>query len=341
MANIKYFYTSSFAMIKKIITFDSRKLHAALLLGRKLIIEKVMNSRKLLARIFKRERRDVALVLSSGGARGLAHVGAIDSLLSHGFNITSVSGTSFGSIVAGMYAMGKMDEFKEFMESIDKKAIRRYTDYSISLSYFVKGERIIDEMKKFAPDCNIEDLSVPFSCVSTDWKTGREVVFNKGSIWEAIRASISVPGMFAPVENNGRILIDGGITNPFPLDRVARTKTDLLVGVNVSGHDYGSIWERRHAAKLRQIRNSKALQFLNRVMPGVVGFDLNYFTLLDQTMSISISQNAHRAILLNHPDILVDIPMRRFGGSDYDKFKQICRVGEQKTNKALDAFLGK
>lgn len=301
----------------------------------------MVDSRKILAKIFKSERRDVALVLSSGGARGMAHIGAIDSLMAHGFNITSVAGTSFGSIVAGMYAMGHLDDFKEWMAGIDKKAIRRYTDYSLSLSYFVKGERIIDELKKIAPDRDIEDLPIPFACVSTDWKTGREIVFDKGSIWQAIRASISVPGMFAPVELNNHILIDGGITNPLPLDRVARKGDDLLVGVNVSGHDYGSIWERRHAARLRQIRNSKALQFLNRLVPGVAGADMNFFTLLDQTFSISISQNARRAILLNPPDILVDIPMRRFGGGDYDKYAQIHAVGSQKTDKAIEAFLKK
>lgn len=301
----------------------------------------MVGSRKILAKIFKSERRDVALVLSSGGARGMAHIGAIDSLMAHGFNITSVAGTSFGSIVAGMYAMGHLDDFKEWMAGIDKKAIRRYTDYSLSLSYFVKGERIIDELKKIAPDRDIEDLPIPFACVSTDWKTGREIVFDKGSIWQAIRASISVPGMFAPVELNNHILIDGGITNPLPLDRVVRKSDDLLVGVNVSGHDYGSIWERRHAARLRQIRNSKALQFLNRLVPGVAGADMNFFTLLDQTFSISISQNARRAILLNHPDILVDIPMRRFGGGDYDKYAQIHAVGTHKTDKAIEAFLKK
>lgn len=301
----------------------------------------MVDSRKILAKIFKSERRDVALVLSSGGARGMAHIGAIDSLMAHGFNITSVAGTSFGSIVAGMYAMGHLDDFKEWMAGIDKKAIRRYTDYSLSLSYFVKGERIIDELKKIAPDRDIEDLPIPFACVSTDWKTGREIVFDKGSIWQAIRASISVPGMFAPVELNNHILIDGGITNPLPLDRVVRKSDDLLVGVNVSGHDYGSIWERRHAARLRQIRNSKALQFLNRLVPGVAGADMNFFTLLDQTFSISISQNARRAILLNPPDILVDIPMRRFGGGDYDKYAQIHAVGTHKTDKAIEAFLKK
>lgn len=300
-----------------------------------------MGSRNILSRIFRHERRNVALVLSSGGARGLAHIGAIDSLLSHGFNITSVAGTSFGSIVAGMYATGHLDDFKMWMSQIDKKAIRRFTDYSLSLSYFVKGERIIGELQKICPDCNIEDLPIPFACVATDWKTGREFVFKRGSMWNAIRASISVPGMMAPVEFEGHILIDGGITNPLPLNRVARTKNDILMGVNVSGHDYGSMWERRHAAKIRHIRNSKPLQILNKFMPGVTGLGMNYFTLLDQTVSIAISHNAHRQIQLSRPDILVDIPMRRFGGSDYDKYARISHVGRQKTDRALDSYMKK
>lgn len=298
-----------------------------------------MTPPSIIIRLFKSERRDVALVLSSGGARGLAHIGAIESLEEHGFKICSVAGTSFGAIVAGMYAMGHLDDYKEWMRKIDKQRIKELTDYSLSLSYFVKGERIIEELKTIAPDCNIEDLPIPFACVATDWKTGKEVVFRSGSVWNAIRASISVPGFFAPVEEDGRILIDGGITNPLPLDRVERTKNDLLVGVNVSGHDYGSIWERHEAAKLRKIRNSKALQFLSRLIPGVKEYGMNYFTLLDRTMSISISQNARRSIEINHPDIIVDIPMRRYGGGDYDKYERISAVGHRHMDKQIEKFL--
>ena len=149
----------------------------------------------------------MALVLSSGGARGLAHVGAIDALLANGYHITSVAGTSFGSIVAGMYASGHFEDFKAWMADIDRRRMRQLTDYKLSLNSIVKGERVINAMKEIAPDRDIETLDIPFCAVATDWKTGREVVFNKGSMWQAIRASISVPGYFAPLEIDDKILI--------------------------------------------------------------------------------------------------------------------------------------
>lgn len=299
-----------------------------------------MQTKRIIERLFRKERHDVALVLSSGGARGLAHVGAIDSLLAHGYDITSVAGTSFGSVVGGMYASGHFDDFKQWMAYIDRRRMRKLTDYQLSLSSLVKGERIINALKEIAPDQDIETLPIPFCAVATDWKTGREVVFNKGSMWQAIRASISVPGYFAPVTMGDKILIDGGITNPLPLDRVARSDHDLLVAVNVSGHDYGRRWERKEAAWLHQIRNSKALSFLTRLLDVGQAPSFNYYTLLDQTVSIAIAQNARRAIQLFPPDILVDIPMKRFGGSDYDKYALIREVGQRKTDKAIEAFRG-
>lgn len=297
-----------------------------------------MQTKRIIERIFRKERHDVALVLSSGGARGLAHVGAIDSLIAHGYNITSVAGTSFGAIVAGMYASGHFDDFKAWMADIDRRRMRQLTDYKLSLNSIVKGEKVINAMKKIAPDRNIEDLDIPFRCVATDWKTGHEVVFSKGSMWKAIRASISVPGYFAPVELDDKILIDGGITNPLPLDRVVRSDHDLLVAVNVSGHDYGRRWERKEAAWIHQIRNSKALSFLTRLLDVGQTPSLNYYTLLDQAVSISIAQNARRAIQITPPDILIDIPMKRFGGGDYDKYSLIREVGQKKTDKAIEKF---
>lgn len=297
-----------------------------------------MPANRIIEKIFRKERHDVALVLSSGGARGLAHVGAIDALLANGYHITSVAGTSFGSIVAGMYASGHFEDFKAWMADIDRRRMRQLTDYRLSLNSIVKGERIINAMKEIAPDRDIETLDIPFCAVATDWKTGREVVFNKGSMWQAIRASISVPGFFTPLEIDDKILIDGGITNPLPLDRVYRSGHDLLVGINVSGHDYGRIWQRKEAERLHQIRNSKALAFLTRLLDVGQTPTLNYYTLLDQTISIAIAQNARRAIQITPPDILVDIPMKRFGGNDYDKYRLIREVGEKKTVNAIEKF---
>ena len=186
----------------------------------------------------KKERRDVALVLSTGGARGLAQIGAIEQLESMGYHIRSVAGTSMGALIGGMYAAGKLEEFRDWMLTIDRKRILSLMDFSLSISHIAKGERIINAMKKIVPDVNIEDLPIPYCAVATDAVTGTEVVYEQGSLYDAIRASISLPLVFSPVRQGERILLDGGLVNPLPLNRVKRSKRDLLVAINVSGHDY-------------------------------------------------------------------------------------------------------
>lgn len=291
-----------------------------------------------LTTFFHKEKKDVALVLSSGGARGLAHIGAIDELLKRGYHITSVAGTSMGALVAGMYASGHFDEFKEWMAQVDRKKMHSLTDFSIGLEHIVKGDRIIEAIKKVVPDERIEDLPIPFRAIATDWNTGKEVVFDHGSLYEAIRCSISVPAYFSPIRRGEKLLIDGGITNPLPLDRVVRKKDDLLVAVNVSGHDYAAIYKRKKAIEAWKMKNSRVTSLLKRLLPEGLDPNLNYFTLLSQTISISIAQNARRSILLNPPDILIDIPMKRYGSGDYDKYAQIYKVGERKAISAITRY---
>ena len=137
--------------------------------------------------------KDVALVLSSGGARGLAHIGAIEEFEAQGYRITSIAGCSMGALIGGVYAAGKLSEFREWMKTIDKKKMLELTDFSLSLNHIVKGTRIIKAIMEFVPDVLIEDLPIPYCAVATDWITGREVVIDKGSLFEAIRASISLP----------------------------------------------------------------------------------------------------------------------------------------------------
>ena len=143
--------------------------------------------------IEKPERKDVALVLSSGGARGLAHIGAIEVLEEEGYHITSIAGCSMGALIGGVYAAGKLEEFREWMKGIDRKRMLELTDFSLSLNHIVKGDRIIEAIMEFVPDMAIEDLPIPYCAVATDWVSGREVSFRTGSLFEAIRASISLP----------------------------------------------------------------------------------------------------------------------------------------------------
>ncbi|WP_036929230.1 patatin-like phospholipase family protein [Prevotella sp. MA2016] len=279
-------------------------------------------------------KRDVALVLSSGGARGLAHIGAIEELLNEGYHITSIAGCSMGALIGGVYAAGKLEDFREWMKTIDRKKMLELTDFSFSLSHLVKGTRIIEAIMEFVPDVQIEDLPIPYCAIATDWVSGQEVVFRKGSLFEAIRASISLPTFYEPVQRDGMILIDGGVTNPIPLNRVERHEGDLLIGIDVSGHDYKTQWEiQQELTEKRKHSTSLSQQILNRLLPDHL--DFNYYTMLSRVSSLMIRQNSLLMAQLTKPDVLVDIQMARYGGFDYDKSEKIIAIGRQKTRQTL------
>ncbi len=281
--------------------------------------------------------KDVALVLSSGGARGLVHIGVIEELEAQGFNITSIAGCSMGALIGGIYAAGKLKEFREWMKSIDKRKMMELTDFSFSLNHLVKGTRIIDAIKEFVPDIPIEQLNIPYCAVATDWETGREVVFRKGNLFGAIRASISLPAYYEPVRIGAMVLIDGGIVNPIPLNRVVRKKDDLLVGVDVSGHDYqGQNALQQFLEQRRNNDKSLSHQLLKKIIPD--NLDFNYYTLLSRTSSIMIRQNAKLMAKLTQPDMLIDIQLKRYGGFDYDKSEKLIGLGHTYAQKAIEKY---
>ncbi len=185
--------------------------------------------------------KNVALVLASGGSRGLAHIGAIEALLERGYKITSLAGTSMGALVAGLYAAGGLDSFEEWMRGVDRKKVFSLMDFSLSMSHIVKGEKIIEAMRQVVPDVQIENMPIPFSAVATDLYTGEEVVLDKGDLFSAIRASMSIPSLFKPVQHGNTVLIDGHSSNCLPLNRVQRTKGDILVGFDLNYFDVGVI----------------------------------------------------------------------------------------------------
>ena len=205
----------------------------------------------------KQNKKNVALVLSSGGPRGFAYIGAIEALEEHGYTITSIAGTSIGSLVGGIYAAGKLAEFKEWLYSLNAWEVFSLMDLSIGKNHFVKGERIIEAIMEIVPNVNIEDLPIPYRAVATDLYTGREVVFDHGPLFRAIRASISIPSLFRPVKYGLTTLIDGAIVNCLPLNRVERTEGDLLVAFDVNDVDeeeISLILHREHEARLMDKR---------------------------------------------------------------------------------------
>ena len=281
---------------------------------------------------------NIALVLSSGGARGYAHIGAIEALQSRGHRITSVAGTSMGALVGGMYCAGQLSQVKQWMCSISQKDMLALTDFSLSLNHLVKGNRVMDALRQLVPDVPIEQLAVPFCAVATDLQTRREVAFRKGSLYRAIRSSISIPTVFKPVSIGPHTLVDGGLVNPLPLNRVQRTPSDLLVSINVGAPATPEAAASRQ--REMELREGRIQRWTERLVPDAVrrGLDANAVSLLLDTFDIMIQSHTLLAKRLNPPDVSVDIPMNRFGLFDFDQAPPITEAGRQATLAALDRW---
>lgn len=177
----------------------------------------------------------ISLVLGSGGARGLAHIGVIRWLEQHNYQIHSISGCSAGALVGGVYAAGKLDEFEQWITAIDKVAMARLLDISWQSSGLFKGDRIIDTLVDLIGNVYIEQLDIRFTAVAANVTEKKEVWLNSGRLFDAIRASISLPLFFTPYTIDGRQLIDGGVLNPVPIAPTFGDKTNLTLAVNLGG----------------------------------------------------------------------------------------------------------
>lgn len=290
--------------------------------------------------------KKVALCLASGGSRGMAHIGAIEELLDRGYEISSISGCSIGSLIGGIYAAGKIEEAHRWFCSLDKQQVFSLTDFSFGRSHLVKGQRVMDAIKEWVPDCLIEDLSIPCAFVATDIINSREVVFRQGKLFDAIRASISIPLCFEPIPYEGGLLVDGGLTNPFPLNRIARTEGDLLVGVNISGNDRMDTGEFELPDIPEKWLQNKAMRKVGEIwdkvtteieakefMPG-----LNYVSMINRTVDVQIQANCRLMTEVYRPDVLVEMAQNEYTTFDFDKAEEIIIKGRQLMADALTRY---
>ncbi|MEM1114008.1 MAG: patatin-like phospholipase family protein [Pseudomonadota bacterium] len=177
----------------------------------------------------------ISLVLGSGGARGLTHIGIIRWLEDNGYRIDSISGSSIGALVGGIHAMGKLEEFVSWATAINHAEMFRLLDFTLGSAGLVKGEKIIASLRELTGEALIEELPIPFTAVASDVVQEREVWISRGPLFDAIRASIAIPLFFAPVRYRGRDLLDGGVLNPVPIAPTFRDHTDQTIAVNLSG----------------------------------------------------------------------------------------------------------
>ncbi|MCW8873906.1 MAG: patatin-like phospholipase family protein [Xanthomonadales bacterium] len=178
----------------------------------------------------------IALVLGGGAARGWAHIGVIHELAKMGVKPDMVIGTSVGSIVGGAYASGNLEQFEEWISGLGRVDIIRLLDAKMTGGGFLQGNSLMAAIKKRIGDPRIEDLDIPFACVATELGTGREIWLREGSLLDACRASIALPGMFAPSRmKEDKLLLDGGLVNPVPVSLARAMGGDVVIAVNLNG----------------------------------------------------------------------------------------------------------
>ncbi len=183
------------------------------------------------------KRQTVALTLGSGGARGYAHIGAIEVLVERGYDIIAVSGCSMGALVGGMYAAGKMQAYKDWVTGLGQFDVLKLLDVTFNSVGAIRGEKIFSVVREMLGDTRIENLPIAFTAVATDLLAHKEIWFQEGPLDQAIRASVAIPSVVTPLVLNGRVLVDGALLNPLPIIPTISSHADLIVAVNLSGED--------------------------------------------------------------------------------------------------------
>jgi len=279
--------------------------------------------------------KSVALVLSSGGSKGLAHIGVINELVKQGFQITSVSGSSIGSVIGGVYAMGKILEYTEWVSTFNIRDVWGFMDFTLTTHGLLKGERVFDKMKAFIPDMNIEDMPISFAAVATDIITEKAVVFTQGSFYEAARASVAIPAVFTPVKYGDTILVDGGLLNPVPIEHVARKNGDMLIVVNLYGKKVTRIPKEDETEKGYLNGLIKTLTIL--ISTGDI-HSMGYYSLLSRASSAMIHRIAEMSIEKRKPDLVINIPHDSANTFDFYRAKELIQLGESAAKEAINYY---
>ena len=276
--------------------------------------------------------KSVALVLSSGGARGLAHVGVMEELEKQGFRITSVAGTSIGSWVGGMYAMGQLNHFTELVCSLNRLEILNLMNFTLSTHGVLSAERAFRKMEKEIPDILIEDLKIPYVAMATDIINKKEVAFTEGSLYKAIRASIAIPAIITPVQEQTRILVDGGVLNPLPLKQVYRNPGDILVAVNLYGTEDDG---RAHDMPDKSVMTAGIKMASS---PNGNKQSLNYISIFEEMVGLILQSNVDNALDMYKPDITIHIPKSSAKAFDFHKAEELIEKGRVEAGKSIALY---
>jgi NTE family protein len=290
-------------------------------------------------------KKEVSLVLGSGGARGLAHIGIIRWLEENGYQIKSISGCSMGAVVGGIYAAGKLDEFEQWVRAIKRLDIIALLDISWRKNGLVKGDKIIDTLIDLVGEQQIEELPIPYTAVAADVTGEKEVWLQSGSLFDAIRASISLPMFFTPFSIKGVDLIDGGVLNPVPIAPTFGDHTDMTIAVNLGGPAKFKKKPKKVEPddKKPSIFTAKISHYISKFQSSLITdsiIDLSAYDIANQAFDAMQGTIARLKLAAYPPDYTVEIARNACGTFDFDRASEIIELGYTTAEETLGPLLG-
>lgn len=287
-------------------------------------------------------REPVALALGAGGARGLAQIGVIEVLEERGFRIRAVSGSSSGALVGGIFAAGRLREFDQRLRAMSRNDFLRLLDPGWRRSGVLRGARLVDAMREVVGDPLLETLPIQFTAVAVDLERQREVWIREGRLWDALRASFAIPGLFTPHRVNGRALVDGGLLAPMPITATRLADAHRLVAVDMHG------WPRRPPGEPADPRpgteeagiGGRVGEWLERAMAGEAGGDplrMGLPEIMSRSLDTMQAQIARVQLALDPPELLIRIPRDVCQFYEFWRAAELIDVGRAVATRALDA----
>lgn len=295
----------------------------------------------------RKQPTSISLVLGAGGARGLAHIGVIRALEARGYDIQVIAGSSMGALVGGIYAMGELETYAEWVGGLEQTDVLRLLDWTLAGGGLIRGRRIIDKLRELIGDRDIEDLDLPFTAVAVDIDRGREVWLNRGPLFDAVRASIAIPGIFTPHRYLGCTMIDGGILNPVPVAPTLSTVTDLTLVVDANAAPGPPLpLDTEAAARHKPLRrDTPGLDWLRDFLDNIgmsgegrsdVDTQLGLAAVLSRSLETMQAAITRQHLAVFSPDIVVRVPKNACMVHEFHKAKPMIALGERIAREALE-----
>ncbi len=287
--------------------------------------------------------KKISLVLSGGGARGIAHIGVLEALEKQGFEVHSITGTSMGAVVGGIYAAGKIKEFKKWILDLDKKDVFELVDFTLFNSGFIKGDKVFEELSTFIHDIQIQNLPIHFSATATDLMSRKEILFTEGSLYNAMRASIAIPNVITPVKKEDSILVDGGVVNNIPINHAQRMDNDLLVAVNVNADI--PLPKKKKKKKKKEEQPSfyqstidKFSKQLSELFSDEKNNDFSYFDIMSTSFELMRNEMVKFSLKDTPPDILIETSRDSCNIYDFYKAEELIQIGHEAAISGIENY---